>query len=78
MTIADRAREIIANIRAGQLDPRPAAEALGLPFDQDIIMAILERAAWPTFEEDLAYRINHPTVAHGGRRAAKSPGSGLG
>lgn len=39
------ARDIIAKVRAGQLDPRRAAEALGLRFDQDAIMAILESAA---------------------------------
>ena len=39
------AAELLAKIRSGQLDPRKAAEALGLPFDQDGITAILEAAA---------------------------------
>lgn len=39
------AAELVREVRAGRLDPRKAATHLGLPFDQDIIMGILERAA---------------------------------
>ena len=41
----NRARDLLARIRAGELDPRPAAVALGLAFDQDEITAILEAAS---------------------------------
>lgn len=44
-TAPQLARELLSKIRSGQLDPRKAAEALGLPFDQDGITAILEAAA---------------------------------
>lgn len=37
--------EILRKVRAGELDPRKAAENLGLPFDQDIITGILELAS---------------------------------
>lgn len=39
------AADLLARIRAGDLDPRPAAEALGLGFDQDALTAILDAAA---------------------------------
>jgi hypothetical protein len=41
----EHAARLLTDIRAGKLDPRNAAEALGLPFDQDIITGILADAA---------------------------------
>ncbi len=43
--IAALAAKLVEKVRAGELDPRRAAEALGLGFDQDEIMAILEKAS---------------------------------
>lgn len=45
MTAGQDAAALVAAVRAGRLDPRHAAVRLGLPFDQDRIMAILELAA---------------------------------
>lgn len=39
------ANTLLGRIRRGELDPRPAAALLGLPFDQDIITGILEIVA---------------------------------
>lgn len=39
------ALNVIAAVRSGQCDPRHAADMLGLSYDQDMIMAVLERAA---------------------------------
>lgn len=53
LTDANRAQaiaaKILARIRRGDLDPRRAAEHLGLPFDQDDITAILELAVHPAY-----------------------------
>jgi hypothetical protein len=43
--VQKHAAEIYARVRSGGLDPRFAAERLGLPFDQDIIMGIIGAAA---------------------------------
>lgn len=47
----DAAADLVRKVRSGELDPRKAATHLGLPFDQDIIMAILELAASVPTEE---------------------------
>lgn len=39
------ARSLLDRIRSGELDPRPAADALGLGFDQDAILGLLAAAA---------------------------------
>lgn len=43
--VRQAALNVIAAVRSGQHDPRKAADLLGLSYDQDMIMAILERAA---------------------------------
>lgn len=45
--VVTQARKLLSQVRSGAIDPRPAAEALGLRFDQDVLTAILEAASGP-------------------------------